>query len=232
MSEHDHVVERLPRAAAVLLARLLVPAGAKPPSLAALRKDVSAAAGPLTDDQWSAAVAALADAGLATLPGPPARTATRATPAPAHLTGAGRSAVVDRHAWLLAGHKLTADRIAKHWAGRPSPAAIGDVALTFLYLKPMPAKSLRTATAKVTGPVDEAAWSAALAALASAGLVDGLSPPPPTKRAAVAKPPAVRLTDAGRSAGAHWLGDVPAGARWPQVVAGPLFPATPPPGEP
>ncbi len=216
----------------MLLARLLVPAGAKPPSLAALRKDVTAAAGPLTDDGWSAAVAALADAGLATLPGPPARPAGRGKPVAMHLTDAGRSAAVDHHGWLLGRAKLTAARIAKHWAGRPSPPPVGDVALTLLYLKPTAAKPLRTAAAKIAGPVDDAAWSAAVSALVSAGLVNDPAPPPPAaKGAAPAKQPPIELTDAGRSAAHGWLGDVPGGARWPQVVAGHLFPATRPPGQ-
>ena len=220
----DDLIDRLPRPAAVLLARLLVPAGRSPPTVAKLRADVSAAAGPVSDEQWAQAVSALADAGLAVVARPPGR-AAKATAGPLHLTGAGRTWVVDHLAPLAGQAKLSPVKVQRYWQGRDP--AVDRVALSMLYLKPTPAKSLRTAVQKVTGPVDDAAWSAAVTAVVSAGRVADPAPaqPPP---AAGPKPPPIGLTDAGRAAAADWLGPVPANATWPKVVAGHLFPATRP----
>ncbi len=196
-------VGRLPRAAAALLARLAVPAGRLPPTMAALRKGVAGVVGPLTDAGWSAAVAALTDAGLATAATASAAPAARrgtGRPAPLHLTGPGRTAAQDRLGSLADGRPLTARKVQSHWAHRQPRSAVPAVLLTVLYVEPLAVKPLRTAVQKVTGPLDDAAWSAAVSAALSAGHVNAPAPPPARP---LAPRPSLALTDAGRAAAAR-----------------------------
>ena len=232
-------IERLPRTAAVLLARLLAPVA----SLDKARKDVAEVVGPPDDDGWRRTVATLADAGLAAV-APPAPKGSRTSPAkpqPLHLTDAGRTAARDRLGAAADRPKFTANTVERFWehAAAKPPAT---VLLTRLYVpaaSPPTLKSLRTAVSKIVGPLDDAAWQAAMRSLVSAGYTNDPAPPPsppstsPPPAPNPAKGPPIALTDAGRSAAQQWLGmeQVPPKLTWAVVRDKWLSAAVVPAGE-
>jgi hypothetical protein len=229
-------IERLPRTAAVLLARLLAPVA----SLDKARKDVAEVVGPPDDDGWGRTVATLADAGLAVVAAPASKgsRASPAKPQPLHLTDAGRTAARDRLGAAADRPKFTATTVERFWEhAQAKPTA--TVLLTRLYVPaatPPTIKSLRTAVSKIVGPLDDAAWEAAVSALVAAGYTNDPAPPPAPPPSPAAKPvkgPPIALTDAGRSAAQQWLGmdEVPPKLTWAAVRDKWLAAAVVPPAE-
>jgi hypothetical protein len=234
-------VEHLPRAAAVLLARLFVPS-AKPPPQATLRKDVAGLVGPVDDAGWTAAVSSLAEAGWAAVESPPpkpARPPAKPKEVPLQLTGDGRTAARDRLGAAADRPKLTPATIKSFWKHVDSRPTAATVLLTRLYVpaaKPPTHAALRKSVADIIGPVDDAGWAAALSSLTAAGYIADPSPPPPADSPRPAPPPAtgpVRLTDAGRAAVQAWLGmeAVPPALTWSAVRDRWLPAATVPPAD-
>ena len=240
MTERVEDVDHLPRAAAVLLARLLA-ATAKPPPQATLRKDVTGLVGPVDDAVWTAAVSALAEAGWAAVESPPpkpARPPAKPKEVPLQLTGDGRTAARDRLGAAADRPKLTPATIKSFWKhADPRPTA-ATVLLTRLYVpaaRPPTHAALRKSVTDIVGPVDDAGWAGALSSLASAGYIADPTPLPPPEPPPP-PPPAtgpIRLTDAGRSAVQAWLGmeAVPAGLTWGAVRDRWLPAATVPPAD-
>ena len=235
MTQPPPAVDQLPPAAAVLLARLLTPATTLP----ALRKDVAAVTGAMTDDAWAAAVAQLTTGGFAVASPSQRGSSAKAKPAPLHLTGDGRTAARERLGALADAHRLTATKVAAHPAfSHASPPSPSTVLLARLYVpdkSPLSDAALRKFVAGVIGtPVDDDAWSAAKAKLVSAGYTNDTTPPPPPPAPTVkaTKPSPLSLTDAGRSAAVAWLGmdPVPPTLSW-KLVRDRWLPATVVPAE-
>ena len=189
-----------------------------------MRKDVSAAIGPVDDGAWAAAVAAAVDGGLAvaTAGAPKAVKSAKPKDVPLVLSGDGRTAARDRLGVVADRPTLTAGTIAGFWKHRdPTPSAAA-VLVTRLYVsaaKPPTHKAARKFVGDVVGPIDDGAWAAAVASVSAAGyLHDG---PPAAAVAKAGKAGPLALTDAGRAAVRAWLG-VPsdaAAATWKDVSA-------------
>ncbi len=211
-------IERLPRSAAVLLARLMATPVPKP---AALRKDVSGVVGNVSDEAWARAVSAATGSGWVAAAPAKVREPKANAPVVLRLTAEGRTAARDRLGALGDHPKLTPIKVAGFWQwADPKPSA-ASVLLTRLFVpseKPPTHAAARKAVVGVIGPVDDEGWAKAVASLVSAGYIDADAAPLP----AVAAPStsgAIALNDAGRSGVAEWLG-LPVGEtalKWPAI---------------